>query len=321
MSSEHTTVASAVVLPDESPSSPGLKRRPSSPSESEQKRRRLSGGSPEPGKDEDKTATGDPPHKRRFGKDEERKRGQRLFGALLGTLSQNSPTTAQKRRADIERKQQSKLKQQADEYDAKQKEDLEKLLAVRKQEQKKFDEQSMRIRHSNMLATAHFLRTKTEPRLYYKPWQLSPSEKSQIDAQIEDAEATIEEETRRFEEKRQQEKVEEESKQPDVEMSEEPHVNPVVSEERHQSLDGSAETPKRDSNGEPQLPQQETSQEMVGETARETDQARILDSTMHDHSEVQEQKERPGTSNKQGEATDHDGGEVMVEADEDTVIY
>ncbi len=142
-------MASAVILPDESPPSPGLKRRPSSPSESEQKRRRLSGGSTELGKDEERISIDAQPRertRRRLGKDEEKKRGQRLFGALLGTLSQNSPTTAQKRRADIERKQQTKLKQQAQEYDARKKEDLEKLLSVRRREQKKFDEQSVGVR-------------------------------------------------------------------------------------------------------------------------------------------------------------------------------
>lgn len=74
---------------------------------------------------------------------EERKRGQRLFGALLGTLSQSSSSTAQKRRTDIEKKQQAKLKLQADEYDEKKKQRLEALMAVRRREQKKFDEQSV----------------------------------------------------------------------------------------------------------------------------------------------------------------------------------
>jgi len=113
---------------------------------------------------------------------EERRRGQRLFGALLGTLSQSSTTAAQKRRADIEKKQQAKLKLQAEEFDQKQKERLDELMKIRRREQKKFDEQSvselrlpesewlltlaqMRIRHSNLLAMAHFLQTKTEPRL------------------------------------------------------------------------------------------------------------------------------------------------------------
>ena len=78
---------------------------------------------------------------------EERKRGQRLFGALLGTLSQSSSSTAQKRRTDIEKKQQAKLKLQAEEQDEKKKQKLEALLVVRRREQMKFDKQSVRFVH------------------------------------------------------------------------------------------------------------------------------------------------------------------------------
>ncbi len=81
--------------------------------------------------------------RRKSGQAEERRRGQRLFGALLGTLSQSSSTLAQKRRVDIEKKQQAKLKLQAEEFDQKRKQRLDELLAVRRREQKKFDEQSV----------------------------------------------------------------------------------------------------------------------------------------------------------------------------------
>ena len=74
---------------------------------------------------------------------EERKRGQRLFGALIGTLSQSSSSTAQKRRTDIERKQQAKLKLQADEFDEKKKQQVDKLMDFRRREQRKYDKQSV----------------------------------------------------------------------------------------------------------------------------------------------------------------------------------
>lgn len=75
---------------------------------------------------------------------EERKRGRRLFGALLGTLSQSSSSsTAQKRRTDIEEKQQAKLKQQTEEVDEKKKEKLEKLMKARRKEQRVYDWQSV----------------------------------------------------------------------------------------------------------------------------------------------------------------------------------
>ena len=77
------------------------------------------------------------------GQIEERKRGQRLFGALLGTLSQSSSSTAQRRRTDIEKKQQAKLKLQAEEHDEKSKQRLEALMEVRRREQKKYNKQSV----------------------------------------------------------------------------------------------------------------------------------------------------------------------------------
>ena len=123
--------------------------------------------------------------RRKHGQLEERKRGQRLFGALLGTLSQSSSSTAEKRRADIENKQRTKLKLQTEEEDEKRKARMEALINARREEQKGFDHQSvgpmhhhcvverdspanytqMRSRHSISRAQAHFLQTKTEPRL------------------------------------------------------------------------------------------------------------------------------------------------------------
>ena len=82
--------------------------------------------------------------RRKSGQLEERKRGQRLFGALLGTLSQSSSSTAQKRRTDIEKKQQTKLKLQTEEENEKKKAKLDALMEVRRREQKKYDRQSVR---------------------------------------------------------------------------------------------------------------------------------------------------------------------------------
>ena len=76
---------------------------------------------------------------------EERKRGQRLFGALLGTLSQSSSSAAHKRRIDIEKKQQAKLKLQDEEYDDEKKQKLEALMEIRRWEQKKYKKQSVSL--------------------------------------------------------------------------------------------------------------------------------------------------------------------------------
>jgi hypothetical protein len=142
-------VASAVILPDtvEQPPSPSLsKRRQSSVSEVDSKRPRLSEyGSRERvnGSSPPAAETKTTPKSEESVKLEERKRGKRLFGALLGTLAQSSSSTAQNRRVDIERKQQAKLKLQDEEHDEKNKQKLLALMEVRRQEQKKYDKQSV----------------------------------------------------------------------------------------------------------------------------------------------------------------------------------
>jgi hypothetical protein len=66
-----------------------------------------------------------------------------LFGALLGTLSQSSTTTAQRRRADIEKKQLGKLQQRDEEAEEEKREKRYKLDVIRKKEQKVWDEQNV----------------------------------------------------------------------------------------------------------------------------------------------------------------------------------
>lgn len=141
-----SAVASAVIFPDaidEPHPSAQAKRRQSNTSEGSAKRPRLTQHSPiDTSKDPIPTQER-LPERRRNGQLEERKRGQRLFGALLDTLSQSSSSTAQKRRTDIEKKQQAKLKLQAEEYDEKKKQRLDALMAIRRTEQKKFDKHSV----------------------------------------------------------------------------------------------------------------------------------------------------------------------------------
>ncbi|PWY87036.1 hypothetical protein BO94DRAFT_65569 [Aspergillus sclerotioniger CBS 115572] len=202
------TLASAVALPDQDPiPSPeaGLKRRQSSITEpdSEYKRRRLSSqteiNDAQTGAERKLSSPDVRPRRPAGGRDEERKRGQRLFGALLGTLSQSSTSAAQKRRADIERRQQDKLKLQDEEYGELKKKRREERAVIRKKEQRLYEEESMRTRHSNLVAMAHFLKTRTEPVLYYKPWQLRAEEEDIIQDQIKDAEATVAREVAEFE--------------------------------------------------------------------------------------------------------------------------
>ena len=130
-----------------SPSASVKRRQPSIP-EQNAKRPRLSQHESTVAKPLDSIAADQVSDRRKSGQMEERKRGQRLFGALLGTLSQSSSSTAQKRRTDIERKQQAKLKLQADEFDEKKKQRLDAIMDFRRREQKKYDKQSVCLKRT-----------------------------------------------------------------------------------------------------------------------------------------------------------------------------
>ncbi|KAI2471428.1 hypothetical protein F4781DRAFT_429323 [Annulohypoxylon bovei var. microspora] len=135
---------------------------------------------------------------------EERRRGKRLFGGLLSTLSQTTSSSQQKRRQEIERRQQAKVHQQRAEDDKQREEKLAKLRTVRKVEQLKFDEKVMRTRHTNLLAVARFLETKSTPKIYYLPWDPTDEQEDTIKCQIRDAEDTIEKEALDFKQHKEQ---------------------------------------------------------------------------------------------------------------------
>jgi hypothetical protein len=136
-----------------------VKRRQSSTSDSASKRARLSqdtsAGSPNALRESpqaiESKLKAEPEEKpkdlsqerRKSSVQEERKRGQRLFGGLLSTLSQSTPNGQQKRRLEIEKRQQEKAKQQNAADEGRRAEKLANLKAVRKAEQVKFDEQSV----------------------------------------------------------------------------------------------------------------------------------------------------------------------------------
>ncbi|KAJ9639463.1 hypothetical protein H2199_006497 [Coniosporium tulheliwenetii] len=322
MSEEQPTVASAVVVPEPpQPASPQAsnKRRQSSVSESGNKRPRLSRDrdheeirdtAPPPVEDDDRAS------RRKSGQAEERKRGQRLFGALLGTLSQSSSTAAQKRRADIEKKQQAKLKLQAEEFDQKQKERLDELMRVRRLEQKKFDEQSMRIRHSNLLHMAQFLQTTAEPKIYYKPWELRPEDDARIKSQIEEAQATVDRELDDFEEERDKERKVNGGASDDAmrvdEEQEEPAVQdkPVTAEPPGDNHEPSNETSNETTNG---LSHELATETNGGSTASKS-------STIAEATETVANRKTPERENSK-DTMDDTNGDVVLEAEEDTVIY
>ncbi|KAJ4268579.1 hypothetical protein NW762_002644 [Fusarium torreyae] len=149
-------------------------------------------------------STGVDVDRRRFATQEEKKRGKRLFGGLLSTLSQTTGNTQQKRRLEIERRQQERLQKQRVDDDKLREEKRARVTEVRKGEQVGFDEEVMRNKHSKILAMAQYLRTRSHPQIYYLPWKLTEAQEDEIDDQIRHAKMTIEREVEAFNKRREQ---------------------------------------------------------------------------------------------------------------------
>lgn len=141
------TIASAVVLPEELllPASPDRgsnshshKRRQSSISEDNAKRPRLDTEALPRERRESVTKAKPAPVRR------ERGRERRLFGAVLGALSQAPSTTpAQKRRSEIEKRQLAQRKQENEDSEQRKAERVARRKVQRWKEQKRFEERSV----------------------------------------------------------------------------------------------------------------------------------------------------------------------------------
>ncbi|KAI9037826.1 epoxide hydrolase [Aspergillus affinis] len=328
------SLASAVALPEQENviTSPdvGFKRRQSSISnpDAENKRRRLSSATQDDHHDRRSSITDRNQHspdagggaERRAdrkptrpagGRDEERKRGQRLFGGLLGTLSQSSTSAAQRRRADIERRQKDKLKLQDEEYDELKKKRRGERAEIRKKEQRLYDEESMRTRHANLLAMAHFLKTRAEPVLYYKPWQLRPDDHAIIRDQIEDAEATISREVAEFEARyppQQEERSQEQTEQQEQpEPTQEANAEPAAAPEKETE----AETDTKES--------KETAHEASHPTDAEAHHEKITENAPTDVMPPNDNNVSAGNDHSDVHRGHEDDGGEVVEDQEDTI--
>ncbi|KAG6003666.1 hypothetical protein E4U21_001827 [Claviceps maximensis] len=214
---------------------------------------------------------------------EEKKRGKRLFGGLLSTLSQTSTNSQHKRRQEIERRQQERLQKQREQDDQKRAERLSKIREARLVEQVDFQEEAMRHRHTKLLALAEFLRTKTEPAIYYLPWRRTTDQEDVIEEQIRAAKNTIANEKEEFK----------------------------ALKERHAIRYGlRRDSHKLEDDGEQAQGEKTVRQEELGRD--EATQA-IQATPVKGHAEVQKEA-------AQQDAHD-ESGDVLVDADEDMVIY
>ena len=302
-----TMLSSAVVIPkqpptNDQPPSPSLKRRQSSQSFDGNKRPRLdstningSHGSPPP------PSPMSPPRRKSslMTGTEEKKRGQRLFGSLLGTLSQTSSKPAHKKRDEIEKRQQERLKRDDGEREDEKRRKREELERVRRDEQKAWDKEGVKMRHRNMRATAGFLRTKTEPRLYFKPWELRPEEEERIKRQVEEVNAEIREEEQPRNDRKST--IDE-----DVETKAEIKEEPLSSQEATATLN---RTDPRDEGVkiEPEVHEQSKKPE--------------IDLEQQDIAQSPRPETNPELPSDERSKEDDHGGEELVEGHEDDVIY
>ncbi|KJK77567.1 hypothetical protein H634G_07306 [Metarhizium anisopliae BRIP 53293] len=206
---------------------------------------------------------------------EEKKRGKRLFGGLLSTLSQTSTNSQHKRRQEIERRQQERMQKQRDEDDKKRADKVARIKETRIVEQIDFEEQVMRNKHSKLLALAEFLKTKSQPSIYYLPWKRTADQEDAIDDQVRSAKDTIAKEEAEFKSKK------------------ELHLS------RYQ----------------PRRPSSDKEKDGIG---------RLESAHEGKHGEERREQE-PDTKDQDKSVHHHDphdeSGDVVVEADEDTVIY
>jgi hypothetical protein len=145
------SIASAVMLPDAQDNAPdpsaspdtSQKRRQSSVSEHDAKRQRLISIDANANADDQNSTTAKPAPQTTTGR-KERGRERRLFGAVLGTLSQNSTTPAQKRRSEIEKRQKAQRELEEQESDQRKMERNMRRKAQREKEQSRYEEESVR---------------------------------------------------------------------------------------------------------------------------------------------------------------------------------
>ncbi|KXT10494.1 hypothetical protein AC579_4260 [Pseudocercospora musae] len=354
------TMSSAVALPEDSSGIPtnGLKRRhsgneqPKDGEEDSKKRRTSSSGKNSPiatpteenaaEKEQEiastkvKAAAQNQPaqkadatreSRRKSGVADERQRSKRLFGALLGNLNQPGDRVS-KRRGEIEQRKKAELQKQDDERLEDRQRRVEKLAIERKREQIRVDEEDMRIRHKQMLNTANFLQTRTEPRLYYRPWDLLPDEEDRIEDQVRDAQAEIDKELDAWD-KEKEERLKALEGSSDTKSVKETTVaqngehSPNKIGEKHEKKHG-----KKESDADNQMKSDDTNKS--DETAKS---AEIPESDQNAPDGAESRPSEAGAADDTPKATkeaqtpveegkdDADDEDHVVEGDEDNVIY
>lgn len=188
--------------------------------------------------------------------------------------------------------------------------------------QRRVDREGLRVRHAGLRAQAGFLRTVAEPGLYWRPWVLREEEVGRVEAQRREVEGVIEGEILEWEESGGGRYGEE-----DRDGRVGGHDEDGDGDERRGEREGQGEVLKKAEadplNGEG--PAREGAAQSIHQTG---DDASATDPTPNPGDGVEPELERTTEPNPDAiEAADGDedagehGDEVVVEAEEDTVIY
>jgi len=130
--------------------------------------------------------------------EETKTRSRKLFGVLVGTLKSfkneiNKKTEAEQRREELEHKVQQKVKEEHETFKEEQRrafqEQKEKELALReeiKQQQEQKELELLNLKWGNhRTELSFFLKTKTEPPIYYRPAKVDENKSAPIDQTVE----------------------------------------------------------------------------------------------------------------------------------------
>lgn len=170
----------------------------------------------------------------------------------------------------------------------------------------------MKARHDNMLHLAHFLYTKTEPRLYYKPWEMGPDEEDRIGDQIAEARAAIQRELDEYQDRQEEENRRERRRTPD-ESTYRGGANSLNGESQHTDPARQHSADTETTNGGGAIKDEEMQDQHAEEP---TDQP----AGPH-HTEEPAMDTRSPEPEANVDEPVKDADEEVVEAAEDTVIY
>ncbi|KAF7727819.1 hypothetical protein EC973_007050 [Apophysomyces ossiformis] len=155
-----------------------------------------------------------------------KKRGQRLFGVLLGTLNKfkddsQQMSEAEKKRQEIQNKLQEKLdvekRELAETIKAERERKEEQNIALKRRRQREAEEKRDAIRVQQQEHLASFFKTESTPALYYRPNKLTPEMEQRLAEQKENAEKE-----RKLYEERKEARSKEALAEPEVEEKAEP---------------------------------------------------------------------------------------------------